>query len=1075
MKIRLLFALVVGLCGSWLHASDWPAFGRDAQRSGISDETVALPLTKAWMHQPAHAPTPAWPEAAKVNWAVNHELRNAMLFDSAFHVVADAESVYFGSSADDTVYALNAANGEMRWTFTTEGPVRLPPVLAKDKLYAGSDDGCVYCLNARTGSLIWKYRVGEDKRLPGNGRMISLWPVRGGLVLDGGTLCFTAGIFPDRGVYLCAVDAERGKKIYRKELTFSVQGTMLTGADRLFVPTGRTSYRACAKEDGKLIGAYGASDPWKKNLVGGCFGQVVGDALGTGPSEAGQYYWFRLSDRKMLVQDVSSSMLVHGELVYALSKGQLKAYDRAAYLADKSPTKVEKPAEKTGDKPVDKTAAKPQPAKLPGPTAPNWSASAGSCKTMIWACGTILAGGKDEISAFDAKDGHSLWSEKVDGTVESLVFCNGRLLASLDSGEIVCFQKGAASPATVAAKASEPYPADAALSAAAEAAVKTVSTTRGYCLVLEAGTGQLAYEIAKRSEFHVICREKDAAKARAARVALMKAGLYGTRVIVQEGESDELPYPKFFANLIVCERTLTEGSGLPSAEKVLRVLRPFGGVVDISAKPGSEAGKKLKSWGSDLPGWKVTDSPVIRGTAVRGKVAGSGEWTHFYADPSNTACSNDEIRPGKMDLLWFGRPGPTEMVDRHKKGPAPLFKNGRLFVSGFNYVAAADAYNGTILWERQVLEFARIAAFKDCSNMAVMDDRLFVASAASCLVLNAQTGKTEKEIPVPGATPESAWGYVAVVDGTIVGSAAKVGGSLRAMGKAEDTIIWRNIQPVVCSTQLFGIDQTAGTTKWTYPAQTGLIVNPTITIAKGCVYFVISKNAKTLESKNGRATLPELVGEGAQLVALDLATGKEAWSVPIGISSIQHVIYMSYANDTLVITGTKHAVVDPSETQGRTKPTQLKRVRYDLFAFDAASGAPRWKTTQIPNFDDVLDGGHGEQVQHPAIDGDVLYGPDFALHVKTGEPYTGWKWKKSAKCATLSLSRYCAFSRFTDAKVPMVFDLATGKSTTLSIVTRPGCWINTLPVGGLILIPEASAGCTCPYPFQASMAFVPAD
>jgi len=37
----------------------------------------------------------------------------------------------------------------------------------------------------------------------------------------------------------------------------------------------------------------------------------------------------------------------------------------------------------------------------------------------------------------------------------------------------------------------------------------------------------------------------------------------------------------------------------------------------------------------------------------------------------------------------------------------------------------------------------------------------------------------------------------------------------------------------------------------------------------------------------------------------------------------------------------------------------------------------------------------------------------------------------------------------------------------------PGCWINIIPAGGLVLIPEASSGCTCGYPLQTSMAFIP--
>ena len=54
-----------------------------------------------------------------------------------------------------------------------------------------------------------------------------------------------------------------------------------------------------------------------------------------------------------------------------------------------------------------------------------------------------------------------------------------------------------------------------------------------------------------------------------------------------------------------------------------------------------------------------------------------------------------------------------------------------------------------------------------------------------------------------------------------------------------------------------------------------------------------------------------------------------------------------------------------------------------------------------------------------------------------------------------------------------MFDLRTRRAAKLSRVSRPGCWINIVPACGLILIPEASSGCSCPYPLQASMAFMP--
>lgn len=674
-----------------------------------------------------------------------------------------------------------------------------------------------------------------------------------------------------------------------------------------------------------------------------------------------------------------------------------------------------------------------------------------------------------------ALEGKPLWTHQVDGNVEGLALSHGRLLASLDNGTIVCFQQGGTVGAPRSASASgDPYSPNPILRAAAETAVTAATTKQGYCLVLQSGTGQLAYEIAKISDFQIICREQDPAKISASRAALRKAGLYGRRVVVHQGDAEDLPYPKYFANLIVCESSLAGSKPLPPAESVLRMLRPCGGVVSIAIPPGAEI-TKLKEWGKTLPGWTVSESGLRYGIARRGVLPGSGEWSHFYANPANTACSNDELRPGEMNLQWFGRPGPQEMVDRHKKGPAPLYKNGRLFVAGFNYFAAVDAYNGCVLWERNIADSARVAAFKDCSNMVATDEHLLIASGRTCLMLDAQTGQTRRELSLAAGAEDDVWGYLAIAGNTLVGSAAKATGSLRAMGKPEDLIIWRNKQPVVCSTSVFAVDRDSGQSRWSYAARKGLIINPTLTIGDGRLFFVESSNAVTLQSKDGRATLAELLGSGSQLVSIDLDSGRVLFSQPVDLASLQHIIYMSYANNTLLITGSKYATVDPAETRGRPKPTQLTRVRYDLFAFDAATETQRWKTTQIPNYDEVLDGGHGEQVQHPAIVGDVVYGPDFAVRLTTGEAYKGWKWRKSAKCATLATSRYCAFSRFSNAKLPYLFDLKSGNPEPLMVATRPGCWINTLPAGGMILIPEASAGCTCPYPMQASVSLIPAD
>lgn len=1030
----------------------WPTFRGDAQRSCVVSESLTVPLARAWSYKPAQPPLPAWPEPMSTNYAVMHgPLRQTLSFDRAFHVVADEKMVYFGSSADDSVRALDAASGKLRWRFHTEGPVRLAPALDGGRIYAGSDDGHMYALNSVTGELVWKYLAGSsDKRLPGNGRMISLWPVRSGPIIMSGRVYFTVGLFADHGVFLCALDAETGKEIYKQPLDFTAQGMMLATADRLFVPTGRTQYWSCDMQTGKPLVRHGWSDPWKMNLVGGCFALIHEGLLATGPSEDGQYHWFSFASKQPIFRVKADHFIVSGGFVYLLGDGRLCAYDQAVYLAD--PRRNE------------------QPVAL-------WEVAAGQATTMLLAGENIVAAGTGEAAVFSKSDGKKLWGEQLEGTAEGLALCGNRLFVSMDNGSTLCFDGEAAKKAREIDESTEDriYQPNELLERSAAAAVNAAGVDKGYCLVLQAGTGQLAWEIARRSQLRVICREEDPSKVNKMRALLSQSGLYGTRIEIHQGGYAELPYPRHCANLIVSEEALTQGADLPCAGQAHRALRPCGGVVYMAARAGSEAGRRLKAWGAGLPGWRFDSGKIVQGVARRGRLPGSGEWSHFYGDPANTACGSDGVRAGPMELQWFGKPGPARMVDRHKKGHAPLYVNGRLFVPGFNYIAAVDAYNGVVLWERSIPESVRVAAFKDCSGIAATGDELLVAAGDHCLALDGQTGRQLRKIVAVGGTQDKAWGYLAAVDGMIFGSVAKRGASLRGMGKAEDTVVWRNEQPIACSLSLFAVSHADGQPRWQYKANAGAIANPSITIGNGRVYFIESANPATLETPDGRNRLPDLVGSGATLVALDARDGKKLWSKDVDLSLVKHILYMSYASETLLVTGSRYAKVDPSETKGRSKPEQLERVRYDLFAFDAASGALKWHKTATPNYDEVLDGGHGEQVQHPAIANGIVYGPDFALHLASGEPYAGWKWKKSHKCAPLSMSRYCGFSRFAKEKLPYIFDLESGDGKPLSVATRPGCWINTIPAGGMILIPEASAGCTCDYPIQTSLALAPAE
>lgn len=1045
---RLCFALTLWIAGATSARADWPAYRHDAQRSGIATEEIKLPLTEVWMYR-STAPNPAWPElpAKQDVYRRVASLGPTTTYDRAFHVAAANGAVFYGSSSDDTVRCLDAADGRVRWTFTTDGPVRLAPVVADGRVYVGSDDGCVYCLRAEDGGLVWKYRGGpEDRRLPGNGRMMSLWPVRCGVVVDAGVVYFCAGLFPSQGNFLCAVSAKDGKELWKQPIEVVSQGYLLASASHLYVPTGRTAPVAFERATGKQVAKLPGAGPNRQ--AGGCFAVLADDTLLYSAGEtAGIQAGSALSKDKVVFAD-GMRVVADATMNYILTRDRLIAVDRAHWLelsrlqarSKKSPEELARIAELGGTR---RNYVK-------------WETPVPDGCELVLAGKTIFVGEQDRVTAYNVADGGQAWRGDVQGKAYGLAVSGGRLYVSTDRGMIHCFQPGTPPPGgpltfefvEEAAKPS-PFPQDAQsplFAGAAETAIARAGVTKGYCLALGSGSGRLAYEIAMRSQFRVVGIESDAQRVAESRRKLSEAGLYGTRVTIHQGDAAKLPFPKCWANLIVSEETLLTGKPPGSLAEVERVLRPSGGAAVLMA-----AGKL------GVPGWKTERAGSLTvATLKRGALPGAGEWSHFYGDAGNTACSGDAMKAGAVDMQWFGRPGPRQMPDRHDKNVGPLYKNGRLFVSGDNYLVAADAYNGTILWERDVPHSVRLAAFKNCGNMAAADDCLYVASGSDCLAFDAQTGETRRTFSVPGS---SEWSYVAVEGDLLFGSVSRRGGTFRDQTLYTEVLLWRDSMPVVCSDSLFAHQRASGRPLWTYTPARGVIINSTLALGGQRAYFIESTNPASRAVADSRVKLSTLLGKGADLVALDIRTGKVLWRKPAELETIEHVVYLSYARGKLLVTGTRNALVE-----------EKRRVRYDLAASDAATGRRLWRNTQTPVPDHILQGPHGEQVQHPAIVGDVIYGTGFACDLGTGVAADVWKWKKSGHCGTISTSAHCAFSRYDH---PWMFDLKSGERVVLDNAVRPGCWINIIPAGGLILVPEASAGCTCGYPIQTSVALIP--
>ena len=123
--------------------------------------------------------------------------------------------LFFGSSADHKLHAIDAATGEERWSYFTDGPIRLAPVCSGGRVYCVSDDGHLYCLDAKSGKLQWKRRGGPGaRRILGNDNICSIWPARGGPAIADGVIYWAAGIWPSEGIFIEALRLDTGKRAW---------------------------------------------------------------------------------------------------------------------------------------------------------------------------------------------------------------------------------------------------------------------------------------------------------------------------------------------------------------------------------------------------------------------------------------------------------------------------------------------------------------------------------------------------------------------------------------------------------------------------------------------------------------------------------------------------------------------------------------------------------------------------------------------------------------------------------------------------------------------------------------------
>lgn len=1048
--------------------------------------------------------------------------------DSAFHVAISEGLVFFGSSVTDDVRAIDAVSGQVRWTFYTDGPVRFAPTVCDGRVYAGSDDGYVYCLKATDGTLLWRYRPGpSDEKVIGNGRMISLWPIRTSVLVDGGLVYCGAGVFPYEGLYLCALSAEDGSVVWvndtigdrAHELSYggiSPHGYLLASRDVLYVPSGRAMPAGFSRQTGQFLfyappggkqgGAWALLDQ-NRLLAGvdrsGAPQKVAYDA-DTGRNRGDAFAWFPGVD-----------MVLGDGMAYVLTESGLYAIDRKAHAqavsdVNRSAQQRKAMGEELVQLRKDLAAAGGEQARklreridaITRATAERlaqeerwqkscftWHFPAEGFATVALAGKTLLIGGPGQVVAVETTNGRQTWRTDVTGTALGLAVGDGHLIVSTDRGDLYCYadRSPESSQREIAlVRNADPFgdlPAIDQCRATAQRLVDETGITKGYCLIFDSDPGPLACELARMTDLRIIAIEKDERKLQNLRRRLRAAGLLGSRIAAEPWDIEILP--PYFANLIVCD---APDAGAAFSESLQRLLRPGGGTV-VARGPA----------GRDGAAWRTFERPRLEGT---------GSWTQQYGNPQNTACSSDELARGPLGVLWFGEPGPLSMVERHAKAQSPLSMDGRLFVQGEEVIMAVDAYNGTPLWERRIPGAVRARVDVDGGNLALDANGLYVATYDQCLCLDPATGTTLRQYNLPAAQGQShRWGSVSIEAGLLLGVRAEplkqpyaAQLAARHANPGDATLWsykqsnakwfpmanypdWENYIPgkgsvtnrMMVGDMVFALEAETGKTRWSHAGER--IANLTVSMGDGRVFFADSgisdeqkkralddrraciDNGTYEETDQMRDAQPYEPADIRLVTALDAQTGKKLWESPVDFTGCcGDTMGSAYQDGVLLFFG---CVGNHDAYRFRERQLQYRRI----VALSASTGQLLWSRPL-------------DYRTRPVVMADRVIIEPRACDLRTGsilmrtDPISGkevpWEFLRPGHtCAITSASASALFYRSSSTAI---YDLERDAGVAMFGGIRPGCWINMIPANGVVLVPEASVGCTCSFPLRCSFA-----
>lgn len=1045
-----LTVCVLALMGTSLQATDWPTWRFDAGRSAATPEQLSADLHLQWTCS-LPALKPAWPEDPRLH------------FDAHYEPVIAGDTIFIGSSANDSVTAINLQSGVQRWRFFAEGPVRFAPLVHKGKVYFGADDGALYCLDEKTGSLQWRFLAAPTvRKVIGSERVISVWPVRGGPLLVDGRIHFTAGVWPFEGTFLFSVDPESGRVIDRKTVRstnadiehdvvtlndLTPQGYLAATDSTLFIPQGRSAVATLDRKTRSFgsfrYGTHGVTDYHVSASGRWLFhGAVTYDMTG----------------RKQISASTRTPV-IGGRVLYAAEGNGVSAFD----LSDvKVVEKTDRRGKKTKVSVLSRLWSVPF-SKLRGiPEAEAATQLKADPLVVDLQAGSQVFGHLGQfVFALDVSNPQSprlSWKAETTGRVASQIAANGHLLVTQENGQLACFSTGGAATAPgVARVEADPLSENEDWSGRVARLLEQNNLGDAYCVVLGVGSGGLISEVIRQSKLRVLVIDPDETRIDALRKEYDAKNLYGTRVVAHVGNPLEFQLPPYMASLVICEKP--ERFGLTTSPKAVselfRILRPYGGTAWLAGDRAQQ--EKLTSLVGSL---KLPNAELVQtgGDSLLtrvGALPGSADWTHEYGDASNTLMSRDTLVKAPLGVLWFGGPAADGSLfyNRHFWGPSMAVIGGRMFLQGPGRMTAVDVYTGRILWQLPLEGVAKYLPGRRGNdfegNLAgyhflAVEDAVYLVHGKSCLRLDPKTGDQVNEFKLQN--PEDDWGRIRVIGDKLI---AEV---FRDIDKDKSKLPpgKRLLAGTKAAVEIVAIDRNSGSKLWSHEAEASF---PVLSVGRDRVFAFDGALESFYKDWKRRGRIPA-ASDIRYAKAIDLETGKLIWKQPTDLIGT----WMSYAGGQDVV---------------------LMSNKSSIMAVNGRTGKELWRQTS----EGVGFRGHPESLWDRVIVwNDRLLdqrGPGLAWNLQTGKRVprihpvtreeTPWEFTKSGHhCNYAIASPHLMTFR---ADTAGFCDIESGNTSRLKGF-RSGCRNSLIPANGVLNAPNMAHGCICGYSLFTSLALV---